>query len=120
MNNITTQGYFIKRLRDCGFVVIKLFHNYNIADPRKWTLLINPGRESLVLTCYCNKTDLREVMFEFNDGGTKIPKNYFLSTESMEVVISFLINNGISNHIDKNDPYFKNYENSNPRQRFHR
>lgn len=107
MNNITTQGYFIKRLRDCGFVVLKLFHNYNFIDPRKWTVIINPNRESVVVTCYCNKDSLKEVMFEFNDGGNKIPKNFYLTTNSMEVVISFLIKRGISNHVDLNDPYIK-------------
>lgn len=107
MNNITTQGYFIKRLRDCGFVVLKLFHNYNLIDPRKWTIILNPNRESLIVTCYCNKTSYREVMFEFNDGGNKIPKNFHLTTDSMEVVISFLIKKGISNSVDFDDPYIK-------------
>lgn len=107
MNSITTQGYFIKRLRDCGFVVLKLFHNYSIMDPRKWTILVNPGRESVTITCYQNKNTLKEVIFEINDGGSKIPRNFHLSTDSMEVMISFLIKKGISNQIDINDPYIK-------------
>lgn len=105
MNNITTQGYFIKRLRDSGFIVIKMFHNYNIADPRKWSLMINPGRESVMVTCYKNKSNLGEILFEFNDGGIKIPKNFFLTTDSMEVVIGFLIGKHIDNNIPDNDPY---------------
>lgn len=107
MNNITTQGYFIKRLRDCGFIVLKMFHDYNFADPRKWTILLNPNRESVLITCYCNKTNFKEVMFEINDGGNKIPKNYHLATDSMEVIISFLINKNISNRVELNDPYNK-------------
>lgn len=107
MNNITTQGYFIKRLRDCGFVVIKLFHNYSIMDPRKWSILINPGRESVIITCYQNKNFIKDDIFEINDGGSKIPRNFHLSTDSMEVMISFLIKKGISNYTDINDPYIK-------------
>jgi hypothetical protein len=107
MNNITTQGYFIKRLRDCGFIVIKLFHDYSYTDPRKWTILLNPGRESVLITCYCNKTNYREIIFEINDGGNKVPKNYHLSTDSMEVIISFLIKHNISNHVEFDDPYNK-------------
>lgn len=115
MNNITTQGYFIKRLRDCGFIVLKLFYNYSMVDPRKWTIIVNPGRESVIITCYINKNILKEIIFEINDGGGKIPRNFYLSTDSMEVMISFLIKNGISNQIDKADPYIKKYENTNNR-----
>ena len=107
MNNITTQGYFIKRLRDCGFIVIKLFHDFSLTDPRKWVILINPNRESVLITCYCNKTNYREIVFEISDGGNKIPKNFHLSTDSMEVIISYLIRNGVSNTVDIDDPYNK-------------
>ena len=111
MNNITTQGYFIKRLRDCGFIVIKLFHDFNLTDPRKWVILVNPKRESVLITCYCNKNNYKEVIFEISDGGTKIPKNFHLSTDSMEVIISYLIRNGISNTVEIDDPYNKNIKN---------
>ena len=112
MNNITTQGYFIKRLRDCGFIVIKLYYDFNLVDPRKWVILINPKRESVMITCYCNKTGYKEVTFEISDGGNKIPKNFHLATDSMEVIISFLIRNGVSNVVEIDDPYNKNIKNA--------
>lgn len=115
MNNISTQGYFIKRLRDCGFIVIKLYHNYSKSDPRKWSILLNPGRESLVITCYINKDTFGDITFEFNDGGLKIPKNFSLMTDSMEIVVTFILKHGIDNKADSNDPYNKPYENTHRR-----
>ena len=35
-------------------------------------------------------------MFEFNDGGRVFPRNFSLITSSMEVVISLLIEKGIT------------------------
>jgi len=37
-NKITTQSYFIKRLKDSGYVVYKIFDQYGEADPRSWTV----------------------------------------------------------------------------------
>ena len=34
-NKIKTAGYFIKRLKDCGFVVFKMFNAYNNENPRR-------------------------------------------------------------------------------------
>ena len=42
-NNITTGGYFLNRLRDSGFVAIRLFKDYPISDPRKWTIMVDPS-----------------------------------------------------------------------------
>lgn len=90
-NKITTAGYFIKRLRDSGFVTIRTFMKYSEKDPRKWTLMIDPGGHSLTITCYENKDFLGDICFEFNDGGNKFPKNYNLKTSSMEIIITTLI-----------------------------
>ena len=32
-NKLRTPGYFIKRLKDNGFVTFRMFDKYNIADP---------------------------------------------------------------------------------------
>lgn len=94
-NNITTCGYFLRRLRDSGYIAIRLFKDYGQADPRKWTIMVDPSGSSLLITCYINKDNQGEVCFEFNDGGNKFLKNYFLKTQSMEIVITNLIEKNI-------------------------
>lgn len=94
-NKITTLGYFTKRLRDSGFVVIKLFDKYITADARKWSIMVDPGGHSLMITCYDNKDFVGDISFEFNDGGNKFLKNYFLKTNSMEIIVTTLIEKGI-------------------------
>jgi len=96
-NKLRTPSYFIKRLRDNKFIVIKLFAVYSKADPRQWSIMVNPSEASVIITCYLNKDNLNEVLFEFNDGGRKIPKNFSIKTDSIEVIIDFLIKNGVSN-----------------------
>lgn len=94
-NKITTGSYFIKRLRDSGFVTIRLFKDYTIIDPRRWSIMVDPGGVSLIITCYENKDFRGDVVFEFNDGGNKFIKNFNMKTKSMEVVITTLIERGI-------------------------
>ena len=48
-NKLRTPGYFIKRLKDNGFVTFRIFNKYNIADPRKWTVLVDPGGASVFI-----------------------------------------------------------------------
>jgi len=96
-NKLRTPAYFIKRLRDNGFVVLRLFSVYAKSDPRRWTVMINPSFNSVMCTCYANKNELGETLFEFDDGGERIPKNFFLKTDSMQVVVDFLMKHGISN-----------------------
>jgi len=97
-NKLRTPSYFIKRLRDNKFIVIKLFAVYSKADPRQWSIIVNPSEASVIITCYLNKDNLNEVLFEFNDGGRKIPKNFSIKTDSIEVIIDFLLKNGVSNN----------------------
>lgn len=105
-NNVTTQGYFIKRLRDSGFVVIKLFDKYAQYDPRKWTILVDPSNASVLITCYQNKEYKGDVLFEFNDGGNRFIKNFNLKTQSMEIVITTLLEKGVE-QIKNDSKYFK-------------
>ena len=99
-NKLKTPSYFIKRLRDNGFIVIKLFAVYGSADPRRWTVMVNPSERSVMITCYNNKECLGDVVFELNDGGISIPKHVCLSTSSIEVIIDYLIRYGVSNNGD--------------------
>ena len=97
-NKLKTAGYTIKRLKDNGFVVFKMFNAYSNTDPRRWTVLINPGDASIYLTCYHNKDNINEIMFEFDDGGNNFNRGFFLKTESIEVIVSTLIEKGINNN----------------------
>jgi hypothetical protein len=106
-NKITTLSYFVKRLKDSGFNVWKICNNYAQSDPRKWTVMIDPGNASVFVTCYENRDFKSEKMFEFNDGGRLFPKNFSLKTTSTEVVVTTLIERGIS-QIDGGTKY--NYE----------
>jgi hypothetical protein len=99
-NKVRTPSYFIKRLRDNGFIVIKIFNVYSKQDPRQWTVMVNPSESSVLITCYLNKENINEVLFEFNDGGRRIPKNFYIKTDSIEVIIDYLIRHGVSNNID--------------------
>lgn len=110
MNKISTLGYFKKRLRDSGFITNDLFKNYNKSDKRKWSVIINPGADSIIITCY-NSPDFSAPIFEFFDDGSKIKsKHISISTISMEVIIEKLIYWGISNQ-NTSSSYFKS---SNP------
>ena len=94
-NKITTQGYFVKRLRDAGYYVVKLYDRYEKNDPRKWTVLLNPKYESLFITCYDNSDFEGRALYEFNDGGVNLPRNFNISTDSIEVVLQRLNEFGV-------------------------
>lgn len=97
-NKITTQGYFIKRLRDSGYVVWKLFDSYGEQDPRAWTVMIDPMGASVICTCYTSwKAEYGTTAFELYDGGQFIPEKLKLATESIEVIISYLVKFNINN-----------------------
>ena len=95
INKITTLSYFLKRLKDCKFNTWKIFNKYADSDPRKWTVLIDPGNTSVYVTCYENKDYNYDKMFEFNDGARLFPRNFSLKTASMEVVVGTLIDRGV-------------------------
>ena len=101
-NKIKTAGYFIKRLKDSGFVVFKIFNAFNDADSRRWTILVDPGVTSVFVTCHCNKNEINEVLFELDDGGYLFSKGTYLKTESIETLITLLISKGVNNDTKKN------------------
>jgi len=94
MNKLTNSSYFIKRLKDNGYVVLKLFDNYAITDNRTWTVVIDPGGASVFCTCYLNyshEPENRSYYFELYDGGRYIPSSKLkISTESIEILIEYL------------------------------
>lgn len=104
-NKIKTPSYFIKRLRDNGFIVLKMFNDYGDHDPRRWTVLVDPAGASVFITCFTNKNFNGEIMFELNDGGILFNRNYSIKTDSIEVIVDYLLQRGVSND-PKRSPYF--------------
>jgi hypothetical protein len=96
-NKITTLSYFLKRLRDSGYVTDKLFTDYGKHDPRSWTVVIDPRVASVLVTCYNNHNELGEEYFEIYDGGQFVPDNFKIKTSSIEVLIEYLVKFGINN-----------------------
>jgi|TARA_R110002126_G_scaffold122632_3_gene264419 hypothetical protein len=96
-NKLTTMGYFMKRLRDSGYVVDRLFTGYSMIDARTWTVVVDPGCASLFVTCYQNDPEIGRAYFEMYDGGKFIPGRLKLETSSIETFISYLVKFGISN-----------------------
>jgi hypothetical protein len=94
-NKISTPGYFLKRLRDNNFISNRIFSSYADSDPRRWTVLVEPGTFSIYITCFENKNFANEVMYEFNDGDRLFRRNLFIKTESIEVIITHLLSKGV-------------------------
>lgn len=94
---ITTVSYFLKRVRDSGYVADKLYTGYNNTDSRSWTVIIDPENTSIFITCFNNKNFLGEEFFEIYDGGQYIPENFRIKTSSIEVIIEYLVKFNINN-----------------------
>ena len=62
-NKITTQGYFIRRLRQSGFFVSRVYDRYSESDSRKWTVVINPT-EALVSIDINSGQSIKEINIE--------------------------------------------------------
>ena len=96
-NKVTTYSYFIKRLRDCGYVVDKIFNEYAYSDPRSWTVIVDPNVASIIITCYNNHNDMGEEYFEMYDGGQFVPERFKIKTSSIEVIVEYLVKFHINN-----------------------
>lgn len=95
-NKLKTAGYFIKRLRDSDFETVRVFNGYSEADPRKWTVLVDPGGTSVFITCFENLPFKGEFLFTFDDGNQLYKQGYSLKTDSIEVVVRKLLDRGVS------------------------
>lgn len=87
----------MKRMKDNGYGIWKIFDKYGPHDSRYWTMLIDPGGFSVWVTCYFNREELNDVYFELDDGGNRIPKKLLIQTASIETIISNLMKFGIDN-----------------------
>lgn len=106
-NSITTPSYFLKRLKDSGFIALKVFNGYGTHDPRRWTVLVDPGVRSVFITCFHNKEFYNDIMFQIDDGGILIPKNFSIKTDSIEIIVRFLLDKGINNNAQESPYYSK-------------
>lgn len=105
MNKIDTPGYFIKRLRDAGYIVMRIFDKFALEDNRKWSICVSPGKESVIITCYKYLDDFK-VVFEINDGGNKWPRNYYIKTSSLNIILAELAEKEVTIN-DTTSPFFK-------------
>lgn len=107
-NSLSTPGYFLKRVRDAGFIAIRVFQDYAPEDTRKWTVMINPSRESIMITCLniTNEQGNELTKFSLHDGGVKWPTNFIISTSSINVIIQELLDHEIE-FDNRKSKYFK-------------
>lgn len=89
-NKITTQGYFLKRLKDAGYYVIRMFDRYSKDDKRKWTIIINPSTDSIMLTCIDNGDWPHRGLYKLDDDNNIFPHNFYINTESIDVILKHL------------------------------
>lgn len=91
-NKISTKSYCVKRLKDSGFAIDKLDSViYTETDKRKWSLLIDSGHCSIILTCY------KDGKVHLYDGDRFLNSRLLLDTDSVEVIIEYLNEKGIIN-----------------------
>ena len=94
-NKLKTAGYFIKRLKDAGYVTLRMFDKYDEEDPRKWTILVDPSGASVYITCFEDRPFKNEYLFSFEDGNRRFSRGYVLKTSSIEVVIQRLVDHDV-------------------------
>jgi len=100
-NKLTTLGYFIKRMRDCGYIVWRLYKNFGVTDTRKWVVVLNPGRESAFIVCNVNKGDTVEPSFTIHKDGLYLSSDTEIRTKSVEIIVNHLVRLGITPDSDK-------------------
>ena len=91
-NKISTKSYCIKRLRDSGYTVDRMDTvQYLETDLRKWSILVDNGTSSIILTC------LKSGSVSLYDGERFLNSRLHLDTDSVEVLIEYLNERGIVN-----------------------
>lgn len=109
-NKLKTAGYFIKRLKDAGYVTLRMFDKYGENDSRKWTVLVDPSGASVYITCFENRPFKNEYLFSFEDGNQRFSRGYVLKTSSIEVVVQRLVDHKV---LQVEDSKFLNKYNKN-------
>ncbi len=101
VNKPTNKSWLITRLKDCGYPVDRLDTlEYQESDNRKFSILLDHGVSSIIITCYKDRT------FHYYDGNRLFPIRNKYITESVEVIIENLHEKGVINkhwtYADKN------------------
>ena len=94
-NKLTTLGYTLKRLRDCGYYAHKIFTDYGDHDSRCWTIVIDPKGMSVFCTCFVNEPFFGDSYFELYDGNQFLPGRLKIQTNSFEILAEHLQKNNI-------------------------
>ena len=109
-NKLRKQAYLIRRLRDSGYSVERDYSGYSEVDPRIWTMVINPYKDSIMCTCFANNGEADGIdiesscFFEMYDGGQYIPGRLKVDTSSFEVFVTYLMKLGIKPVYDNRSP----------------
>ena len=91
-SRITTQSYTVKRLRDSGYIVDRIDQLvYTEDDKRKWSILVDNGSTSILMTCYKDST------VQLYDGQRLFNPLLRIDTESIEVLIEYFNSRGAVN-----------------------
>lgn len=104
-NNLYTLGYFLKRLRDCNFIALKVFNEFRPDDNRKWVILVDPGNTSVFITCIFDK-HTKKHMYRLEGFGPQFGKHFNIETNSMEIIVEALIMRGVQ-QVTKENPFIK-------------
>jgi len=83
-NRLYTKSYFLKRLRDEGIVCRSVDIRFACDDERKWVVVVDPEKTTLVITCF--KKSPADFHFKVSTSRAETR----IKTESMECVISLL------------------------------
>ena len=86
-NKITTQGYFVRRLRTEGYFVSRVYDRYSDIDTRKWTVVVNPDSDSIFITCVDKGDWPNRGMYRIDDNGSMFPLNFYINTDSIDVLV---------------------------------
>lgn len=83
-NKIYTLSYFRKRLIDNQIPSIRLINSFEATDTRYWMILICPGKDNIICTCY--KKSPEEFYFKLCTRNGE----YKLLTLSMDTIIEMI------------------------------
>ena len=83
-NRLYTKSYFLKRLRDKAFVCRSVDVRFAENDERKWMIVVDPEKTTIVVTCYKRTPTDFHFKIVTSRAETRV------KTESMECMIAAL------------------------------